>query len=1023
MPTSNKSKIAPVPGSTVADAGEFSRMSNTTHDMKVFKNCGKIVIPDQLASFPGARFILIDKIKGDGKKPKERKWTTEANYAFNEPKLMGHIRGGGNYGIATGISWLHCIDIDEVEQVRELGILEKLPRTLTVKTGGDGLHYWYEIEGLQKRITFFHPTLKEDGKETEFLHLGEVQSRGNYAIGPNSIHRTGKPYTIIDDSEIAKLSYETLMEILSPLRLKKKETKISTYNPETCKHHDEDVDLSKITWPTGNVEEINGSNGTEYRGTSPFHGSKHGRNFSINPRKGVWCCYKHDSGGGWKELLAVKEGIISCEQAGKNCLSKEQFINVMRRAEELGLIKGQETIEAPIIEIDTTNRTYVEELSPILPNGNLELWIASPRTGKSYTAMKLLINTGEGNYYAPNHEIVRHVLEDAIKMGIRNCVHVEGKQQPGMCRRGENEKFECKMCIMHPDQREEGEIGETWSSITKKSSALLKQKSILTKEKVPIDMCPYYTLIFAEKHADYCFTVINNINRKVGEDGRNRKLTIIDEDTCMNHFYPQSVEIAKITRAHGKIHITTPLDNADISSRIEEIGKKSKRRMTKYAKKINEIKKVLGEMDGGTAEPSIVCDSIQALVKDWNPANVNLDNEEYGNDEDVKFGDIVKCMMYPYTKKRVMMKTRGIVSKIYLLADELHAAINMDWIEKTEKVVIIGAARAEMFVNERGGTIKEISKFRFEDNFVVLVVDDEEVDARGKKGRIKKKMIEIIKTLSGSAEAETMRSMMVLTGSKDEQEAVERMIGNGTFKCTSEGEKALNRVNISGMIADFYANSKISRGLDVDPFNVMFAVGTDFSQPFFSEIDKNTANRITIDEITNSVLRISPTRKRGDEMAKLIVISAGDEWKIKYLSGRVINTKESASGIARVIAGMKIASESTMKEGELKTSHRGTSKVEIYEKMFTKMIDADNYVDEDQVKTIMAQILNLIRSETNKWWTKRDIAHKIISGGKIFDSAIELIAFSRDTQLRKSSSGDIRMKYKKPQACASDEAL
>ena len=63
-------------------------------DERVYKSVGKITIPTQLSEFPGARFILIDKVEGRGKKPKERKWTTEKNYNANEPKLLGHIRGG-----------------------------------------------------------------------------------------------------------------------------------------------------------------------------------------------------------------------------------------------------------------------------------------------------------------------------------------------------------------------------------------------------------------------------------------------------------------------------------------------------------------------------------------------------------------------------------------------------------------------------------------------------------------------------------------------------------------------------------------------------------------------------------------------------------------------------------------------------------------------------------------------------------------------------------------------------------------
>ena len=89
-------------------------------------------------------------------------------------------------------------------------------------------------------------------------------------------------------------------------------------------------------------------------------GPEGGQNFSINPSKGVWCCYRCSSGGGWQELLAVKEGIITCAQAGKGCLTKKQRREVFQRAEELGLIKEQ-VVDAPIKEIEL-DREIVDEI-------------------------------------------------------------------------------------------------------------------------------------------------------------------------------------------------------------------------------------------------------------------------------------------------------------------------------------------------------------------------------------------------------------------------------------------------------------------------------------------------------------------------------------------------------------------------------------------------------------------------------------------------------------------------------------
>ena len=106
---------------------------NNVKDSKVFKTIEDGAIPAQLRDFQGARFILISKADPKKKKPKEKGFLVDKNYAANDPKLLGHILGGGNYGIATGFGGLHCLDADEYERLVEIGVIERIPKTFTVK--------------------------------------------------------------------------------------------------------------------------------------------------------------------------------------------------------------------------------------------------------------------------------------------------------------------------------------------------------------------------------------------------------------------------------------------------------------------------------------------------------------------------------------------------------------------------------------------------------------------------------------------------------------------------------------------------------------------------------------------------------------------------------------------------------------------------------------------------------------------------------------------------------------------------
>jgi hypothetical protein len=406
-------------------------------------------------------------------------------------------------------------------------------------------------------------------------------------------------------------------------------------------------------------------------------------------------------------------------------------------------------------------------------------------------------------------------------------------------------------------------------------------------------------------------------------------------------------------------------------------------------------------------------DRIRTIMETWEPTKINLDNEDYGDNEDIKFGDIAKCMMFPYKEKPVTTVTKGFRSKIYLMADEQHAVINMEWFESAEKIVIIGAARAELFVNEFGGSIKEVEQFRFEDNFTVISVGENPgEDGRGKKGRIKRKLIEVAKLLSGGSNNEKMIPMMVLVGSEDEQDSVSKSISNGTFKCTSEGEKALKRVHVSGLVAVYYANSRISRGLDVDQYNVLVAVGTDFAQPFYSAVNKEIKDKITIDEITNSVLRISPTRKQGDEKAKVIIISEDDEWKIKYLKGRIIRTTSSAKGIARTIRDMGIGGESVISGMELKITKKGTSKNGTYARIFSKISTADNEVEDEKVQMITKMILNILKNKPNMWIGTKEIKDKLQTKMNVISKAVESISYQKLANTI-VTNGSIKLKHKR----------
>src|SRR5271157_218810 len=96
----------------------------------------KIVIPGQLQD-EGFRFCKVEK--GD-KKPFESGWSKNG-YQWNSPDLQSWIQNGGNYGVLGGHGGLVVFDADDLDRLRELGIIDALPVTLTVET--PGRHGWH----------------------------------------------------------------------------------------------------------------------------------------------------------------------------------------------------------------------------------------------------------------------------------------------------------------------------------------------------------------------------------------------------------------------------------------------------------------------------------------------------------------------------------------------------------------------------------------------------------------------------------------------------------------------------------------------------------------------------------------------------------------------------------------------------------------------------------------------------------------------------------------------------------------
>lgn len=269
-----------------------------------------VLLPIQLHD---QEFILMRK---DSPKQPAHKWmdhTGGHRYTSDDIDLIEHLNDGGGYAVFCG-SGLIAIDADEPELEKAI---RSLPETFTVKTGGGGYHrYYFSNLGKKKKVYL------------EEKHLGEIQGGNNcYVVGPNSIHPSGNYYEVVNDVDIAYLSAEQIEEWIEEhgFSFSSKKEKVEKRVRQEMSGDESpyySFDVAQVATPTGYK-----ARGSEIQGGHPKHGSKTGQNFCIDTASNCWHCFRCESGGGPLDLVAVMEGIVSCEDAGN--MSDEQFLDAV----------------------------------------------------------------------------------------------------------------------------------------------------------------------------------------------------------------------------------------------------------------------------------------------------------------------------------------------------------------------------------------------------------------------------------------------------------------------------------------------------------------------------------------------------------------------------------------------------------------------------------------------------------------------------------------------------------------------
>ncbi|MEM4068171.1 MAG: bifunctional DNA primase/polymerase [Candidatus Micrarchaeaceae archaeon] len=253
--------------------------------------------------FNDPRFRVL-KIKIRSKEPVERGWTTVNNYLFDSKEINDWIRRGGNYGIFCPKGDCAFIDADTVEIQKVLD--GKLPT------------FWY-TSGRAGHRQYIYEILDPPMRNIPLRDGAYVKGQNGYALGPGSVHPNGRVYGLEkNDEPIREVYKDELLSILQPFLIRPPEPRenkpIVNTNAISWISLNDLIDLSRFR-----------KSGNRYQGPHPVHGSETGLNLSVNLEKNVWHCFRHDSGGGPLQWIAVAERIINCEDSVPGGLRGDKF--------------------------------------------------------------------------------------------------------------------------------------------------------------------------------------------------------------------------------------------------------------------------------------------------------------------------------------------------------------------------------------------------------------------------------------------------------------------------------------------------------------------------------------------------------------------------------------------------------------------------------------------------------------------------------------------------------------------------
>lgn len=535
-----------------------------------------------------------------------------------------------------------------------------------------------------------------------------------------------------------------------------------------------------------------------------------------------------------------------------------------------------------------------------------------PRQGKTRWAVFNLSQAASGIYLTHRHEIINHAIKIFSELvNDRTCIWIEGKHRS--CKTG---KLNCNNCRMKPDEHRDDHI--SYFELETIVEQLLDKYKILTKDRIleaePPEivekyggLCPYYCMRIAVSKARYVFTV-----PQLASEIPFKELLVIDEDPTVDHFYPQSACICEYTHNNKERNVRILIPN-----RVKNLAEV---KHIHYAKDIRraaefllQIESILQKFKDAQITQKELVNELESLdfPEFDNPAAVIRKLEELLPADEVK--TFFEPVLFP-AKQRFFWESNinGSRVKLWMVAneEEIYRPV-----PPTYRRIIIGATRAALFAKQVFGDYEEVKvspSLPFLNNFAIITVEMLTEDEDGNKRVSKEKTREVLEKVITRFYRKGVPTFVV-TGSEEQQErCVARLRDRRilVYPVKKESLEQVKRVWLSGAATVVYANSSISRGIDLNFYDVGVIYNIDFSTPYWSamaEYYKNVVTpgsereevgaiaqkyeeireKIISDELFNLLLRIAPVKGDGEDEAKIVFLPAYYLQRILTVAGEL----------------------------------------------------------------------------------------------------------------------------------------